>query len=199
MVRRDYKKPRWLVKQPVDDEWDDYGERSSEDIPLTSNQKIAFCEEMNSLEQRYKLANNATRSELAMQLAVRYYQASCYGDCWYLTHYDKLYGDSARAWEKDYARQAMAYLDVAKQDKRLRQEALYARAFVQNSLFLNGFWVTYDVGEDYPLTISDEDWRLAYDELLAYIRKNPTQVADYVTKCDVVRKEMRLAGMAYSR
>ena len=199
MVRRDYKKPRWLVKQPVDDEWDDYGERSSEDIPLTSNQKIAFCEEMNSLEQRYKLANNATRSELAMQLAVRYYQASCYGDCWYLTHYDKLYGDSARAWEKDYARQTMAYLDVAKQDKRLRQEALYARAFVQNSLFLNGFWVTYDVGEDYPLTISDEAWRLAYDELLAYIRKNPTQVADYVTKCDIVRKEMRLAGMAYSR
>ena len=26
---------------------------------------------------------------LAYQLAVRYYQASCYGDCWFLTHYAK--------------------------------------------------------------------------------------------------------------
>ena len=144
MVRRDYKKPRWLVRQRVNDELDDYGVPSLEDIPLKHNQKIAFCEDMNSLEQRYKLANNATRPELAMQLAVRYYQASCYGDCWYLTHYDKLFGDSTRFWEKNFAQQAMIYLDVAKQDKSLRQEALYARAFVLNSITSNGLWWLYD-------------------------------------------------------
>ena len=199
MVRRDYKKPRWLVRQRVNDELDDYGVPSLEDIPLKHNQKIAFCEDMNSLEQRYKLANNATRPELAMQLAVRYYQASCYGDCWYLTHYDKLFGDSTRFWEKNFAQQAMIYLDVAKQDKSLRQEALYARAFVQNSITSNGLWWLYDEEEHYKAVKNDVACEQAYDELLGYIRKNPSQVADYVSRCDVIRKDLKAVGMAYSR
>ena len=199
MVRRDYKKPRWLVRQRVNDELDDYGVPSLEDIPLKHNQKIAFCEEMNSLEQRYKLANNATRPELAMQLAVRYYQASCYGDCWYLTHYDKLFGDSTRFWEKNFAQQAMIYLDVAKQEKSLRQEALYARAFVQNSMTSNGLWWLYDEEEHYKAVKNDVACEQAYDELLGYIRKNPSQVADYVSRCDVIRKDLKAVGMAYSR
>ena len=40
---------------------------------------------------------------LAYELAVRYYQASCYGDCWYLSHYGKSVNDSARVGEADFA------------------------------------------------------------------------------------------------
>ena len=89
MAHRDYKKPRWFFKQRVKDLYNLGIDEELEQVSLKYNQKITFCEDMSRLEQRYQLANDATRPALALQLAVRYYQASCYGDCWYLTHYDK--------------------------------------------------------------------------------------------------------------
>ena len=199
MAHRDYKKPRWFFQQRVKDMYNLGVDEELEQVSLKYNQKITFCEDMSRLEQRYQLANDATRSGLALQLAVRYYQASCYGDCWYLTHYDKLYDDSTRAWEKDFVQQAMTYLDVAKKDVKLKQEALYARAYVLNSITSNGLWWFYDEEEHYKAIKNDVACEQAYDELLGYIRKNPSQVADYVSRCDVIRKDLKAVGMAYSR
>ena len=69
-----------------------------------------FCKEMLQLESQYRLAKKETRADIAYQLASRYYQASCYGDCWYLTHYGWSCIDSARSYEKDFAQTYVIYI-----------------------------------------------------------------------------------------
>ena len=197
MAHRDYKKPRWFFKQRVKDIYDLGVDEELEKVSLKYNQKITFCEDMSRLEQRYELANDATRPALALQLAVRYYQASCYGDCWYLTHYDKPCDDSTRAWEKDFAQQAMTYLDVAKKDVKLKQEALYARAYVQLNVTTNGSWYGYDFKEYRRLLKQAPALDKVYNELLFYVNRNPKQLAEYVTKCDVIKQLQKGGYVAY--
>jgi len=63
------------------------------------NQKLAFAREMNRLEEQYRMANKKSLPQLAYDLATRYYQASCKGNCWYLTHYDWSTGELPREGE----------------------------------------------------------------------------------------------------
>ncbi len=52
---------------------------------LKENPKWKFCQEMNQLIGQYNVTREGeSRKKLAYELATRYYQASCYGDCWFL-------------------------------------------------------------------------------------------------------------------
>lgn len=185
-ARRSPSVPFWFQRQRVND--DTLWEADAPYADLKANPKLQFAQEMARLTSQYGLMREgADRDRLAYDLAVRCYQASCYGDCWYLTHYGKSVADSARVGQADYAAMAQRYLAVSSQSTnlQLRYHSLYALAFIDFDPWMR---VTYD--EDYnphtvlmPQTVQYK----ALASLLAFAKEHPGEVDSYTTHCDVLR------------
>ena len=181
--KRHFDTPRWFGKQYVDDGY--------EPVKVSRNAKLDFCIDMTSRLSQYSLAREGNdKQQMAYDLAVRYYQASCYGDCWYLTHYYRSVMDSARSWEKDFAAETVKYLNVAKQsnDMRLRYNSLYALAFVPVEP-----WATteYDASNGYNEILVLHPQAAQYqalNELGMFALAHPEAIDDYTRRCDVLRQ-----------
>lgn len=184
--QRHYDTPRWFGKQRV--------EEAYEPAKVTRNAKLDFCIDMTDRLSRYSLAREGSvKQQMAYDLAVRYYQASCYGDCWYLTHYYHSVMDSARSWEKDFAAETVKYLNVAKQsdDIRLRYRSLYALAFMPVEPWAT---VEYDTSNGYKelLVMHPKSAQyMALSDLDMFAKSYPNAIDDYTRRCDVLR-EFRL-------
>lgn len=187
MAARDYSKPRWLTKQVMKegDEWS----AASRNL-LKRNPKLDFCREMMRLKPQHDLSRPDSEERLtaAYQLAVRYFQASCYGDCWYLTHYGKSVADSARAGEKDFAKAAVEYLSESKKSKDpgIREQSLYALAYIPTEPYMTKVydWETYEE----KTIIHKSRQFFALKELDDFTKAHPGQTSKYVSACDVLRK-----------
>ena len=183
-ANRHFDTPRWFGKQHVDA--DDYTP-----VTVRKNVKLDYCRDMVERLSRYGLAREgAAKQSIAYELAVRYYQASCYGDCWFLTHYYHSVSDSARSWEKDFAQETVKYLGVAKQsdDMQLRYHAIYALAFLPVEPWYS---VYYDEKNDYNLVMKANrlsSQYIALSELDVFARCYPNVIDDYTRRCDVLRK-----------
>lgn len=181
--QRHYDTPRWFGKQKV--------EEAYETVKVTRNAKLDFCMDMTDRLSRYSLAREGSdKQQMAYDLAVRYYQASCYGDCWYLTHYYHSVMDSARSWEKDFAAETVKYLNVAKHsdDVQLRYRSLYALAFMPVEP-----WVTveYDTSNGYKemLVVHPKSAQyMALSDLDMFAKAYPNAIDDYTRRCDVLRE-----------
>ena len=182
-TQRRYDEPRWFVKQKVKDGY--------EPVKVSSNIKLAFCKDMSERISQYNLTREGnTKQQMAYDIAVRYYQASCYGDCWFLTHYYRSVMDSARSWEKDFAAETVKYLNVSKQsnDQQLRYRSLYALASIPADPW---FTTGYDEANDYrevtilhPLSAQYK----ALAELDRFVRTSPNAIDNYARRCDVLRR-----------
>ena len=132
MANRVYDVPRWFNRQLPnlpDTDGPEMGEPKQ-------NLKLKYCKDMIQMQSGYSLAREGKdKDEQAYNLAVRYYQASCYGDCWFLTHYAHSIYDSARTGELDFARKTVECLNqcAVSSDLSLRYKALYALAFVDKT------------------------------------------------------------------
>lgn len=181
--QRHYDTPRWFGKQRV--------EEAYEPVKVTRNAKLDFCMDMTDRLSRYNLAREGSdRQQMAYDLAVRYYQASCYGDCWYLTHYYHSVMDSARSWEKDFAAETVKYLNVAKQsdDVRLRYRSLYALAFMPVEPWAT---VEYDTSNGYKevLVVHPQSAQyMALSDLDMFAKAYPNAIDDYTRRCDVLHE-----------
>ena len=190
MAQRSYAVPRWFQRQKAKEEESflasDYSDVYAH---VKSNAKLQYCEEMSQMLHRYTLSREGEEKEqLAYDLAVRYYQASCYGDCWYLTHYGKSVTDSARTGELDFAAQAIKYLKVSAQSSNLdlRYKATYALAFIPVEP-----WYATDYDADYnailrPLPSSSQYQALA--ALDRFAKEHPQYIDDYTSRCDVLQE-----------
>ena len=198
MARRSYNRDRWIVGRQVVKERAPWSEEEYVESSLKSNQKVDFCKEMLQLESQYRLAKKETRADIAYQLASRYYQASCYGDCWYLTHYGWSCIDSARNYEKDFAQTALTYLVEARriyaspevvnanhQAMRHQIATLYAEAFVRMEIESRVFHF-YDenihVIAEYPAV------KPYYTQLLALTQQYRDDTEQYITRCDILKR-----------
>ena len=181
--QRHYDTPRWFGKQRV--------EEAYEPVKVTRNAKLDFCMDMTDRLSRYNLTREGSdRQQMAYDLAVRYYQASCYGDCWYLTHYYHSVMDSARSWEKDFATETVKYLNVAKQsdDVQLRYRSLYALAFMPVEPWAT---VEYDTSNGYKemLVVHPKSAQyMALSDLDMFAKAYPNAIDDYTRRCDVLRE-----------
>ena len=183
---RDYNKAKWFVNQRE-------GLDQSEGpglSHLTSNPKINFCNEMNQLLSRYQLANAQARPQIAYDLAVRYYQASYLGDCWWLTQYGSSVCDTARVDRPDFVQQAIDYLQESKKstDVTLCESSLYALAFIPTEAWCN---------EDYDWSAHKSIRKLnkgnrqykALTELYRFVNNtHPEELSTYTRKCDVLKQ-----------
>lgn len=185
--KRSFDVPFWFNHQKVDDEnfWGIEGDYAN----MKENPKLKFCQEMNQLIGKYNVSREGTdKDELAYQLAVRYYQASCYGDCWYLTHYGKSINDSARTWEADFTAIAQKYLRVSKLSSNitLRYHSLYALA----SIDLDP-WCKMEYDENWNLKTQIRPLSSQYramEEWSKFCKEYPQAVDNYTTRCDVLKQ-----------
>ncbi len=185
-AKRSYALPYWFNRQKVKD--DDMWNTDKGYAKMKENPKLKFCQEMSQLIGKYNVSREGEAKEkLAYDLAVRYYQASCYGDCWYLAHYGKSVNDSARAGEADFAATAQQYLRVSKEssDLTLRYHSLYALSSIG---FDPWYKVVYDDNyNESTLLCRQSSQYQAMQELSKFAKEHPQAVDSYTTKCDVLK------------
>ena len=182
-VSRSYTVERWLKKQNVKNE-----EPGS--VQATKNIKLEFVSEMQQLEDGLSLLNGTERQQRAYQLAVRYYQASYLGQCWFLTRYGNSALDTARVNESDFVAHAAELLHqaAATTDVSLRERSLYALAFMP----IGGAWQVEEWDDRQskfvmrPRTQSHQYRALSH--LSDFAAQNPTQLSAYVSRCDVLKQ-----------
>lgn len=185
--KRSYAVPYWFKHQKVNDSdmWSIQGSYAH----LKENPKWKFCQEMNQLIGQYNVAREGeSREKLAYELATRYYQASCYGDCWYLTHYGKSVADSARTGEADFAAIAQDYLKISKQSSNLtlRYHSLYALSSIGIDPW---FKITYDANWNEQKLLQPQSAQYqAMMEWSKFCHQHPEIVDQYTTRCDVLKQ-----------
>lgn len=187
-ARRRYDVERWFRKQKLS--WEEEGPTD-----VATNRKLDFCREMQMLERKYARALGEERCRQAYELAVRYYQASFSGDCWYLTRYGvSTWNDSLRTDEADFAARAGRLLAEAKKStsRTLREKSIYAAAFINYQP-----WRTeeYDWEQRKPVyTVHRGHQYDALTELWKYMLSHRDAPA-YMSRCDrlleFARSEMK--------
>ena len=185
MANRDYTVPRWFVRQlPNMPETDGAGKG----VPA-ENMKVKYCKDMIQLQSLYNLSPAGEQKDMrTYELAVRYYQASCYGDCWFLTHYGHSVNDSARAGEFDFARKARGLLEVCRLsgNMKIQYEALYALAYTDTEPW---YAVSYDENYDLIITLLPVSSQYkALEALAKFAKDHPEEVDEHTTKCDVLKE-----------
>lgn len=191
MANRKYSLPRWFNRQlPNMPDTDGPGKGEPKE-----NMKLKYCKDMLQLQANYDLAREGEQKDMrAYELAVMHYQASCYGDCWFLTHYGHSIYDSTRNGEFDFARKTVEYLNkcVVSSDLNMRYKALYALVFVDKDPW---FDVKYD--RDYnPVYIprpASSQYK-AMSALYSFARQHPQYVDGYTTRCDMLKAFARVSG-----
>lgn len=185
MANRAYTVPRWFTRQLPNEPGTDGPYLASP----KENLKVRYCKDMLQLQSEYNLAPEGEQRDIrAYELATRYYQASWYGDCWFLTHYGKSVLDSARAGELDFAKKARQLLAECKASSNLKiqYEALYALAYTDTDL-----WCTTEFDDDYnPVTVplpASSQYK-ALEALSKFIKEHPEEADEHATKCDVLKE-----------
>ena len=188
MALRDFRVPRWERHQIVGSDYD-----SMERVQLTDNPKLKFCREMLALQSQYLLAgSDDIRQNLAYQLAVRYYQASYLGDCWYLTHYGSLNDFSGRMNEKDYVVAAVDYLQQSSQseDFTTKMWSFYALAFIETDPWCDSNWCYDEETESYETVYLPHFFSRqysAYRQLSEFVDSHAGIIPPFISHCDVLR------------
>ena len=173
-VSRSYAVEPWLKKQKVDNE-------EPGTVMATKNQKLEFAKEMQQLE---------SEKSSPYKLAVRYYQASYLGQCWYLTRYGHSVLDSARVNEVDFVARAAELLRQASTttDLSLRQRSLYGLAFMPiGGTWQEGVWDDQQAKFIMRPKPQSHQYR-ALAQLADFAAENPTQFETYVSRCDVLKQ-----------
>ena len=181
-ANRDYTKARWIERQK------EYEEGPNE-AKVTKNKRADFCREINQLLEQFTLANDQTRPQVAYDLAKRYYQASYWGDCWWLTAYGHSTVDSARVGRPDFVQEAINYLQESKlsNDATLKLNSLYALAFIPQEPWCD---IDFDFNTDQYVYIPRRDARQfnALAALNTYVQQSSATMPRYVSKCDVLKQ-----------
>ena len=190
MAQRSYAVPRWFQRQKAQGEDGFlYTDFADEYAQVKGNVKLQYCEEMSRLLHQYNLSpEGEDKKQQGYDLAVRYYQASCYGDCWYLTHYGKSVADSTRTGELDFTAEAIKYLKASAQSRQLdlRYKATYALAFMPTDPW---YKINYDANYNailFPLPASAQ--YQALEALDRFAQQYPQAVDHYTTRCDVLQQ-----------
>ena len=181
MGTRSYSAEPWLNFQR-ESSWEEEPK-----VVLSSNKKISFAREMIDLETKLAIANKDATPKLAYEYAIRNYQASYKGDCWFLTHYASSAYDTLRVGEKDFLACCERYLQKAAESKdfKLKEKAYYGLAFIPTEPWRNSEWDSSSNEWVYKTNLASTQYK-ALKRLVDLERANPGKTAEYVSKCDVV-------------
>ena len=188
MAHRDYSKPRWEGRQMFGK---DVVTEGAHLATLSKNPKLDFCKDIVNMEAQLPVARQGVREDLAYKLATRYFQASVYGDCWYLTDYGwSSYIDTLSTKERLFVDKTIEYLNISKQstDMQMRLKSLYALAYIPVEPWCDEDY-DWQTGATTYLPLRDNHQYKALNELDHFlsIHKN-ISTPNYVSKCDVLKQ-----------
>lgn len=182
-ANRSYKVEPWIKRQWLKDSIAYSGEPQH----MTSNPKMDFVKEINSMEDRLKKLKGKNHQQACYDLAVMYAQASFTGDCWYLMRNGKSWADEVRVNEADLNAKAVRLLRSAAEttDPQLKERALFALSYIY--LYPGEEWFTYNWGASggQPRrTVKPETSQYKAFAALAEFEANNKNVSSYVSRCD---------------
>jgi len=182
---RSFTKAKWFENQRKGDTPE--GPNQSK---LSSNPKIDFCKDMIQLLSRHTLANQETRPQVAYDLAVRYYQASYLGDCWWLTQYGVSSVDTAKVGRPDFVQLAIDYLQECKKSTSLSlyENSLYALAFIPTDPWCLEDYDWSANKTNYTPLRNSRQYKALKDLYKFADNHHPEELSFYTRKCDVLRK-----------
>lgn len=184
MAQRNYTTEPWITRQWIKEEL----QRPGSAWPAT-NQKLDFAREMMAAEQAYAKAKGAERQQQAYELAVRYYQASLYGDAWYLTEYGKSTYSAADEPKPAFVVKARELLEEAAKasDYALREHAIFALAYAPYDNWHEYKWS--DKKNDFvAIPMKETQEYAAMKRLSDFARQNSASLSPYVSRCDILKQ-----------
>ena len=185
MARRTYKKPRWFFNQ-TDVNQDE------EPMPVKSNQKLEYCRDMVKAINRVATTTGNERAKARYDLAMMYFQASCKGNCWYLSRYANSIYDEPLEYreEKDLVGESVHQLEQAAAEATsfdLKQQCLYANAYIP----WGKPYLTYDYDADYnqiPRYDKSTHDYTSHRALADFYMANRSRCNSYISHCDILTK-----------
>ena len=186
MARKDYNQVIWMKRQFL-------SFLREEKTEVKSNAKLQYCRDMVELDNKIANTTGDERNELLYKKASMLYQASHKGDCWYLAHYQNGVYSEKLANEYDFIGTARRLLVAAEHDAEsmdLKQRCMFAQAFISGenygySVVGNYDWttnvITYSIDSQVPHYRS-------ITRLLDFAGKDGNLNADYMSKCDIIKK-----------
>ena len=184
LAKRSFSSEPWLKRQKMS--WDDM-ESSTR---IYKNKKLQFAQDMMTLEKGIDQMSDLNKYQSYYELAVHYYQASVWGEAWFITRYGKsTYGLERRSDEIDFLGKAAQLLTKAKESPMhsQKEKSLYALAYLPIEPWRESVWnnQTYR----YEDRFNKQGFQhKALTELLAFKKKNATRISSYVSRCDVLKQ-----------
>ena len=186
MARKDYNKEIWLKRQFL-------SFLNEELTPVKSNSKLQYCRDMVALDKQIAGANDEELNQLLIKKANLLYQASHKGDCWFLAHYHNGAYDEKLKNEYDFvgvARQLLYQVELNTNRLDLKQKCLFAQTFIMAELTGYSLVKEYDWDTQtykYSIDYTVPNYRYM-NRLLEFNKEHPELEADYITKCDIIKK-----------
>ena len=143
------------------------------------------------LEDEAKDASPARKDEIGLQQAAALYQASRFGQCWYLSQYGFTQYEKYPICEKELAGRALAHLrECAKSsDPKVKAAALFGMIYASPDRWMTetSSWNGHDYTTQLTVNRSSGQYALltALDKTLT---ANPESLLPEISRCDVLRQ-----------
>ena len=190
MNQRDYKKERWMKQQTKQAE-----PNNNWRATVSNNDKISFCRDIIGIDRQIANARGEHRLQLMYEKASMLFQASYYGDCWYISqYYTSIYKvPQSASILADKAITLLKEVEKSTTDNRLHLKSLYAQSYFYGRT--DGYYYQEDwndKGERYSFINTGGKHYQALRQLNNFINQNNLYSVSFISKCDVI-KEFRKA------
>ena len=179
---------QWDVEPWSKRQWLNAEQAWERDHKWWKQRKLDFCKEMQMMENSLSMLNGKALEQRYYNLAVRYAQASIYGDCWWLLRDCKSCCDSVRVNEVDLGKKAVEMLQkvAMSSDPALKRKALFALGYreLYNDVKGMKYWFEWKWvdGESTKIYHRDSPQFHAYQALYDETGDQPQE--EYIRKCD---------------
>lgn len=191
MAHKDYNQIIWMKRQFL-------SFLNEEKTPVTANAKLQYCRDMVALDNQIANTSGDERNELLYRKASLLYQASHKGDCWYLAHYQN--GEYSEKLSNEYdfigtARRLLVSAEHDAENNDLKQRCIFAQTFINAENF--GYCVVknYDWRTNQTTYSLDEEQyphMRSLTRLIEFASKDGDINADYMSKCDIIKRFRQL-------
>lgn len=160
---------------------------------VNKNVKLKFCHDVISINRQIDESEGEKKLQLMYQKASMLFQASFYGDCWYLSqYYTSVYSDNApesTAVLSDKALSLLRKVKRATNDNQLKLKSLYGLTYMYgktDKFYSDGIW-----DEDGNM-IEEIDTNCKHYKALTrlnnFVNHNNLNDVDFISKCDVLKR-----------
>lgn len=188
--QRSYKTAAWVDKQWLS--YNDYWSLDNDCSPLYENQKLNFCYDVLQLRRALTTARGNEQAELAYKLASYLYQASYWGQCWFLTTY--YHSDCDTHLTKNsypFVEEAIKYLTLASKskDKNMQIATLFALAEITTNTPLEKH---LNEAEEYQYGATLLEQCKPYFDQIYQLNKHKQQaLPTYISNCALYRQYLK--------